>query len=101
LVPDGGEERLVKAAPPPQPSVDVATPARPMCTASCPPSAVRSTSSGTWSLEWLNDQNHGDAGLIFSTTTSSGIWSLEWSNDQNHGDAGLIFYHSLDPSRIS
>jgi hypothetical protein len=32
-------------------------------TKSCPPSANRSGMSGPWSLEWLHDHNHGDAGV--------------------------------------
>ncbi|GAU45490.1 hypothetical protein TSUD_191100 [Trifolium subterraneum] len=32
-------------------------------TKSCPPSANRSGISGPWSLEWLHDHNHGDAGV--------------------------------------
>ncbi|MCI58488.1 hypothetical protein A2U01_0079743, partial [Trifolium medium] len=28
---------------------------------SCPPSGGRSVLSGPWSLEWLNDHNHGEA----------------------------------------
>ncbi|PNX98197.1 putative sulfate transporter [Trifolium pratense] len=35
-------------------------------TNSCPPKASRSIISGPWSLEWLHDHNHGDAGVIFS-----------------------------------
>ncbi|MCI75242.1 hypothetical protein A2U01_0096510, partial [Trifolium medium] len=35
-------------------------------TSSCPPEASRSVISGLWSLEWLHDHNHGDAGVIFS-----------------------------------
>ncbi|PNX70736.1 hypothetical protein L195_g057692, partial [Trifolium pratense] len=35
-------------------------------TNSCPPKASRSILSGPWSLEWLHDHNHGDAGVIFS-----------------------------------
>ncbi|PNX89484.1 hypothetical protein L195_g045604 [Trifolium pratense] len=38
---------------------------------SCPPEARRSVLSGPWSLEWLNDQNHGDAGVIFSARKKS------------------------------
>ncbi|GAU10190.1 hypothetical protein TSUD_421430, partial [Trifolium subterraneum] len=33
---------------------------------SCPPSASRPVISGPWSLEWLHDQNHEEAGVIFS-----------------------------------
>ncbi|MCI00512.1 DUF4283 domain protein, partial [Trifolium medium] len=36
-------------------------------TKSCPPGANRSVVSGPWSLEWLHDHNHGDAGVTFST----------------------------------
>ncbi|XP_045830922.1 uncharacterized protein LOC123922227 [Trifolium pratense] len=32
-------------------------------TNSCPPEVKRSVISGPWSLEWLNDQNHGDVGV--------------------------------------
>jgi len=31
---------------------------------SCPPQATWSLESGPWSLEWLSDQHHGDAGVI-------------------------------------
>ncbi|MCI31728.1 DUF4283 domain protein, partial [Trifolium medium] len=40
-------------------------------TSSCPPEARRSVISGPWSWEWLNDQNHGDAGVIFSAKKKS------------------------------
>ncbi|XP_045797610.1 uncharacterized protein LOC123891756 [Trifolium pratense] len=40
-------------------------------TSSCPPEARRSVLSGPWSLEWLQDQNHGDAGVIFSASKRS------------------------------
>ncbi|CAJ2632329.1 unnamed protein product [Trifolium pratense] len=40
-------------------------------TSSCPPEARRSAISGPWSLEWLQDQNHGDAGVIFSASKKS------------------------------
>ncbi|GAU28621.1 hypothetical protein TSUD_55650 [Trifolium subterraneum] len=33
---------------------------------SCPPGVGRSILSGPWSLDWLQDLNHGDAGVIFS-----------------------------------
>ncbi|GAU51343.1 hypothetical protein TSUD_13210 [Trifolium subterraneum] len=36
-------------------------------TMSCPPGANRSIISGLWSLDWLQDHNHGDVGVIFST----------------------------------
>ncbi|PNX64747.1 putative sulfate transporter, partial [Trifolium pratense] len=36
-------------------------------TNSCPPKASRSVISGPWSLEWLHDQTHGEAGVIFSS----------------------------------
>ncbi|GAU14077.1 hypothetical protein TSUD_169020 [Trifolium subterraneum] len=35
---------------------------------SCPPVANRSFISGPWSLEWLHDHEHGEAGVIFSAT---------------------------------
>ncbi|XP_045791437.1 uncharacterized protein LOC123886142 [Trifolium pratense] len=37
-------------------------------TNSCPPEVRRSVLSGPWSLEWLQDQNFGDAGVIFSAS---------------------------------
>ncbi|GAU50621.1 hypothetical protein TSUD_410220 [Trifolium subterraneum] len=33
---------------------------------SCPPAASRTAISGPWSLEWLQDHDHGEAGVIFS-----------------------------------
>ncbi|KEH25709.1 RNA recognition motif [Medicago truncatula] len=33
---------------------------------SCPPRAARSVESGPWSLEWLSEHHHGDAGVISS-----------------------------------
>ncbi|GAU49521.1 hypothetical protein TSUD_407540 [Trifolium subterraneum] len=33
---------------------------------SCPPAASRSVISGPWSLDWLHDHDHGEAGVIFS-----------------------------------
>ncbi|GAU47563.1 hypothetical protein TSUD_404100 [Trifolium subterraneum] len=35
---------------------------------SCPPTATRTVISGPWSLEWLHDQNDGDAGVLFSAS---------------------------------
>ncbi|MCI87236.1 DUF4283 domain protein, partial [Trifolium medium] len=43
-------------------------PLRSKRTNSCPPEASRSVISGPWSLEWLHDHNHGDAGVIFSVS---------------------------------
>ncbi|GAU49411.1 hypothetical protein TSUD_407260 [Trifolium subterraneum] len=40
-------------------------------TMSCPPGANRSVFSGPWSLDWLQDHNHGDVGVIFSCKKSS------------------------------
>jgi len=37
------------------------------CTTSCPPSHERSKIAGPWSLEWLRDIDHGDAGVIFAS----------------------------------
>lgn len=31
---------------------------------SCPPRAARSVASGPWSLEWLSDQHHSEAGVV-------------------------------------
>ncbi|PNY15039.1 cysteine-rich receptor-like protein kinase, partial [Trifolium pratense] len=45
-----------------------AWPLRTSRTNSCPPKASRSVISGSWSLEWLQDQNHRDAGVIFSAS---------------------------------
>ncbi|GAU38018.1 hypothetical protein TSUD_395770 [Trifolium subterraneum] len=39
-------------------------------TMSCPPGVDRSAGFGPWSLEWLHDHNHGDAGVIFSNKKS-------------------------------
>lgn len=41
------------------------------CTHSCPPSRDRSMIAGPWSLEWLRDYNHEDAGVIFSASKES------------------------------
>ncbi|MCH79282.1 cysteine-rich receptor-like protein kinase [Trifolium medium] len=38
---------------------------------SCPPGTERPIISGPWSLEWLHDHNHGDAGVIFSAKKRS------------------------------
>ncbi|AET02659.2 DUF4283 domain protein [Medicago truncatula] len=52
------------------PSVDVLTEAkvkrRKSRASSCPPRAARSVESGPWSLEWLSEHHHGDAGVISS-----------------------------------
>jgi hypothetical protein len=40
-------------------------------TSSCPARAVCSLKSGPWSLEWLSDQHHGDAGVISSSRKKS------------------------------
>lgn len=34
---------------------------------SCPPKAARSIASGPWSLEWLSDQHHSEAGVVSSS----------------------------------
>jgi len=36
--------------------------------APCPPRADRSVVSGSWSLEWLSDQHHSEAGVVSSST---------------------------------
>jgi hypothetical protein len=36
-------------------------------TSSCPPWTARSFVSGPWSLEWINDIHHGEAGVIASS----------------------------------
>ncbi|GAU35828.1 hypothetical protein TSUD_56340 [Trifolium subterraneum] len=33
-------------------------------TKSCPPGVTRSVTSSPWSLEWMHDHNHGEAGII-------------------------------------
>jgi hypothetical protein len=38
---------------------------------SCPPCATRSINSGPWSLEWLQDQVHGDVGVVSSSKNKS------------------------------
>ncbi|GAU41119.1 hypothetical protein TSUD_288090 [Trifolium subterraneum] len=39
------------------------------CANSCPPSETRPVIPGPWSLEWLQDHNLRDAGVIFSAST--------------------------------
>ncbi|PNX77214.1 putative sulfate transporter [Trifolium pratense] len=56
---------------------------------SCPPEARRSVISGPWSLEWLNDQNHGDAGVIFSARKKG--------RKGNRPEASLISKGQQDP----
>jgi len=34
---------------------------------SCPPKATQSVNSGLWSLEWIQDQVHGDVGVVSSS----------------------------------
>jgi hypothetical protein len=36
------------------------------CTLSCPPRARKQVLSGPWSLDWLQEQNLGEAGVIYS-----------------------------------
>lgn len=36
-------------------------------TSSCPPTGTRSVMSGPWSLEWLSDQLHFEAGVVSSS----------------------------------
>ncbi|PNX95462.1 putative sulfate transporter, partial [Trifolium pratense] len=71
-------------------------------TNSCPPVARRSVISGPWSLEWINDQNHGDAGVIFSASKEGrkGYYSGQSSIKKGQQDtlkkkAGGVLRHPL------
>jgi len=44
---------------------------RPKRQLSCPPMATQSVSSGPWSLEWLKDHVHGEAGVVSSSNQAS------------------------------
>ncbi|MCI15347.1 DUF4283 domain protein, partial [Trifolium medium] len=55
---------------------------------SCPPGGGRSIISGPWSLEWLNDHNHGDACIIFSSKKKLN------KNSRPHGE------HSNESSKV-
>ncbi|GAU48515.1 hypothetical protein TSUD_244350 [Trifolium subterraneum] len=48
---------------------------------SCPPVATRSVCSGPWSLEWLQDLDHGEAGVIFSARKRGGLLTL-WDSSE-------------------
>ncbi|GAU40819.1 hypothetical protein TSUD_398030 [Trifolium subterraneum] len=38
---------------------------------SCPPTERRNIITGPWSLEWLQDNNHGEAGVLFSASKTA------------------------------
>ncbi|PNY17795.1 hypothetical protein L195_g014547 [Trifolium pratense] len=58
-------------------------------TNSCPLEARRSVISGPWSLEWLQDQNHRDAGVIFSASRKSKKVSQQGPRFKKQGEHDL------------
>ncbi|CAJ2657871.1 unnamed protein product [Trifolium pratense] len=71
-------------------------------TSSCPPEVRRSVISGPWSLEWLQDQNHGDAGVIFSVSKKSSKETLHGpslkrkvNQDPRRQKAGGVLRHPI------
>ncbi|GAU38041.1 hypothetical protein TSUD_274430 [Trifolium subterraneum] len=71
-------------------------------TNSCPPDANRSVLSGSWSLEWLNDFNQRDAGVIFTASKrlkkgghSGARQQKEGKQDIKRTKAGGLLRHSI------
>ena len=52
---------------------------------SCPPKATRSITSGPWSLEWLSDQHHSEAGVV-SSSQKGGKKSVRLSKKEGQAD---------------
>jgi len=56
---------------------------------SCPPRATRSINSGPWNIEWLQDQVHGDVGVVSSSkhkSTSKLSFKTKTSNCEVKGN---------------
>ncbi|GAU27940.1 hypothetical protein TSUD_146550 [Trifolium subterraneum] len=71
-------------------------------TNSCPPGANRSAFSGPWSLEWLNDINQRDAGVIFTASKRLKKGGHSGARQQKEGKqeikrtkAGGLLRHSI------
>jgi hypothetical protein len=72
-------------------------------TTSCPPSSTRSVTSGPWSLEWMNDHDHGDAGVLFSASKkipkmgrcSRGRQLKDGHHDHKKRKSGGLLRHSI------
>ncbi|MCI32496.1 DUF4283 domain protein, partial [Trifolium medium] len=69
---------------------------------SCPSDECRVAIYGPWSLEWLQDHNHGDAGVIFSANRrnmkgnqSGGRQDMEGQQDPKRRKAGGLLRHPL------
>lgn len=63
------------------------TKGRRICGSSCPPQAARSLESGPWSLEWLSDQHHSDAGVISSSRKK--VKRVVWPRDLCNQDGTI------------
>ncbi|GAU51434.1 hypothetical protein TSUD_413340 [Trifolium subterraneum] len=68
----------------------------------CPPAASRSAFSGPWSLVWLQDRNHGEAGVIFSASNRKkkggqhGVQQKKWGHpDPKRRKAGGLLRHPI------
>jgi hypothetical protein len=64
---------------------------RPSRQHSCPPKAARSVTSGPWSLEWLKDHVHGEAGVV----SSSKLVSKQRSNSQSNASIATVVRNSI------
>ncbi|GAU22593.1 hypothetical protein TSUD_134930 [Trifolium subterraneum] len=78
------------------------SPLRNSRTKSCPPGVNRSMLSGPWSLDWLHDHNHGDAGVIFSARKKPLARARAGAGHKKGGQdavkrrkAGGVFRHTL------
>lgn len=63
------------------------------CMSSCHPEAGWSMVSGPWSLEWLSDQHHGDAGVISSSKKKKK--SVERSQDGHNYEVELSKHNKV------
>ena len=52
---------------------------------SCPHNATRSLASGPWSLEWLSDPHHSEAGVV-SSSRKDGNKRVRWSKKKGQAD---------------
>ncbi|PNX99301.1 hypothetical protein L195_g022566, partial [Trifolium pratense] len=69
---------------------------------SCPPGVKNTTISGPWSLEWLQDRNQGDVGVLFSANKwlckgnrNGDLQERSGPEDPKRRKGGGVFRHTI------
>jgi hypothetical protein len=78
-------------------------------TSSCPPGKGRMTSSGPWSIEWLNDHFDEDAGIVFSSKkkkcmskkVQSDVGQGSVTRKKNRNSGGVLHNSALSLKKIA